>query len=240
MFRCRRPVGSTRLARATHLARRLACAAALGFLLAAPALAQSEAASRIGPREILPRDMEIALALSAAPPGVSAGARVFVLTDTGWVVAEPGTRDVTCIVDRSWSLSIEPHCYDAEGARSILPMFMHRTAASHRGVPEADIDRQIADGLAGGRFRLPRRPALTYMMSAAQVLYGDDGRLVGPWRPHLMLYYPWMTNADLGLPASPDMQVGTVFDEGTPRATLVIMMPEFVPAPTIASGPPER
>jgi hypothetical protein len=217
----------------------------IALLIAAPMPAQtattgSPAATRIGPREILPRDVEITLARSAAPPGVSARARVLVLTDSGFVVAEPGSSGVTCLVDRSWSLSIEPHCYDAEGAASILPMFVRRTELSHLGASEAEIDREIADGLASGRFRLPRRPALTYMMSAAQVLYDDDGRLVGHWRPHLMMYYPYMTNAELGLPATPDMSVGSVFDEGTPRASLVIVMPEFVSAPAVATRPPDR
>jgi hypothetical protein len=205
--------------------------ASLMMLLPSPGSAQTLAPTRTGPRQLLPRDYEITLARSAAPPSVSARARVLVFTDAGFVVADSGSNGVTCVVDRSWPQSLEPHCYDAEGAASVLPQNLRRTELAHRGKGEDEIDRETAGALATGRFRMPRRPALTYMMSAGQVLYDDDGRRVGAWRPHLMVYYPYLTNAELGLASRPDMQVGMVSDEGTPRASLVIVMPTFVPAP---------
>ena len=208
-----------------------AVVASLTMLLASLGGAQTLLPNRAGRRPLLPRDYEIALARSAAPATVSARARVLAFTDSGFVMADSGSNGVTCVVDRSWPQSLEPHCYDAEGAASILPQSLRRTELAHRGKPADEIDRDIAAGLATGRFRLPRRPALTYMMSAAQVLYDDDGRRVGAWRPHLMMYYPYLTNAELGLASRPDMQVGMVSDEGTPRASLVIVMSTFVPAP---------
>lgn len=207
--------------------------AGLALLAGAPAIAQTTttAPNRSGRRVLLDRDLEIALARSAAPPGVSARARVLVFTDSGFVVADSGSNGVTCVVNRSWPQALEPHCYDAEGAASVMPQELLRAELGHRGVPAEEVERQIAAGLASGRFRMPRRPALTYMMSAAQVLYDDDGRRVGAWRPHLMLYYPYLTNADLGLPSTPDMRIGSVFQQGTPGASLVIVMPAFVQAP---------
>lgn len=209
----------------------------LALLTASPGFAQSAEEGRSGPRPILPREFEIALARSAAPPTVTAGARVLALTDQGFVVADSGSNGVTCLVDRSWPRALEPHCYDAEGAASILPMELRRTELRHLGRSEDEIDREIGAGLASGRFRLPRRPALTYMMSAGQVLYDDSGRRIGAWRPHLMLYHPYLTNAELGLSATPDLRIGAVFDEGAPNSSLVIIMPEFVPAPT--APPPD-
>jgi hypothetical protein len=205
--------------------------ASLTMLLPPLSSAQTVAATRAGPRQLLPREYEIALARSAAPPSVSARARVLAFTDSGFVVADSGANGVTCVVDRSWPQALEPHCYDAEGAASVLPQNLRRTELAHRGKPGDEIDREIAAGLAAGRLRMPRRPALTYMMSAGQVLYDDDGRRVGVWRPHLMVYYPYLTNAELGLASRPDMQVGMVSDEGTPRASLIIVMSTFVPAP---------
>ncbi|HEU5042104.1 MAG TPA: hypothetical protein VFT84_14845, partial [Gemmatimonadales bacterium] len=74
------------------------------LLLAAwvsPLAAQSAAAGRAGPRIMLPRDREIALARSAAPAEVSRNATVMVLTDKGFEVAETGISGVTCVVNRS-------------------------------------------------------------------------------------------------------------------------------------------
>jgi hypothetical protein len=46
-----------------------------------------------------------------------------------------------------------------------------------------------------------------------------------------MVYYPYLTNADLGLASRPDMKLGSVFQEGSPLSSLVIVMSEFVTAP---------
>jgi hypothetical protein len=54
--------------------------------------AQSAEAGRSGPRVLLPRDREIALARSAAPSAVSRDATVMVLTDRGFEVGARGTN----------------------------------------------------------------------------------------------------------------------------------------------------
>jgi hypothetical protein len=200
--------------------------------------AQPASASRTGKRPPLPRETEIALARSAAPPSVSAAARVLVLGDTGYVVADSGSAPVTCVVNRSWRDAIEPHCYDAEAAATVMPIELRRNTLRHLGRSEAEVARDVAEGLASGRFRLPSRPALSYMMSDAQSLLDDDGRPVGHWRPHLMLYVPYLTNAMLGLGGgAPDMRVGAVFEEGTPLASFVIVLREFVPVGGPAAPP---
>jgi hypothetical protein len=204
--------------------------AILGALIASTARAQ-DTTTRAGPRPLLQPATEIALARSAAPPSVAARARVLVLTDSGYAVADSGrsAEGVVCVVNRSWRASIEPHCYDAEAAATVMPVELRRNEMRHRSIPEAEIERELAAGLAAGTYRLPSRPAMTYMMSPRQVLYDDAGRRVGAWRPHLMIYYPYLTNAQVGLATQPDMRVGMVSDEGTPASTLVIVMPDFAP-----------
>ena len=60
------------------------------------------------------RAKEIALARSAAPAEVSRDATVYVLTDTGYAVAVPGSNGNACLVDRSWPDSLEPQCFDPD------------------------------------------------------------------------------------------------------------------------------
>jgi hypothetical protein len=187
-----------------------------------------QAASRVGPRAMLPLDEEIALARSAAPPQVSDSAAILVLTPAGWSLALHGANGVVCHVNRSWVDSIEPHCYDAEGAATIMQIEMHRTWLYHQGRSVGDADREIAAGLADGTFRLPRRPAMTYMLSAAQKLIGDDGVPAGSWRPHLMIYYPWLTGEDMGLAGQPDLRGAIVNDPGKPTANVMIIAREFI------------
>src|SRR5687767_3391386 len=99
----------------------------LTLAVAVPLAAQSAAAGRTGPRIMLPRDREITLARSAAPPEVSRDATVMVLTERGFEVADSGTNGVTCVVNRSQPQSLEPHCFDAEGSASVLPIELRRT-----------------------------------------------------------------------------------------------------------------
>jgi len=193
------------------------------------AVAQEEG-GRPGPRKLLPRDEEIALARSAAPASISAKARVHVLTDTGYVVADSGSGSsgVACLVNRSWPESLEPECFDAEAAVTIMPMTVKRTELFQRSKSKAEVDREIADGVMKGRFRFPTRLAVVYMMSAGQKLISDEGRPVGRWRPHLMIHYPFLTNQAVGHEGAPGLDAGLVVNSGLPNANLMVVVPNFV------------
>lgn len=191
------------------------------------AAAQSVAGGRAGPRSLLPREREIALARTAAPPAVSRDATVMVLTERGFEIALKGTNGVTCVVNRSHPESLEPHCFDAEASATVLPMELRRTELLREGRSMEDIDREIAAGLLSGKYRLPHRPAMSYMMSPEQVLYNDEGRKVGKWEPHLMIYYPHLTSADLGLGGTPSTEAALVVDEGKALSNVMIVVQSF-------------
>ncbi|MFN2315114.1 MAG: hypothetical protein ABR551_03610 [Gemmatimonadales bacterium] len=205
---------------------------ALGLCLPPAILAAQAAATvgqaRSGPRPLLPEAREIALARSAAPAAVSDSATIFVLGDTGYRVAVTGTSGVACYVSRGWPGSIEPHCLDAEGAATIMLMDMRRVELRHRGAPHEEEEQEIQAGLASGRFRLPRRPVLSWMMSAAQQLISDGGTPVGAWQPHLMIYYPYLTAAETGLAGPPDPRHAMLTDAGRPTANLTIVVRDFI------------
>lgn len=153
-----------------------------------------------------------------------------VLTDSGYSVGEKGNSSVTCVVNRSWAHAVEPHCYDEEGARTVMLIELRRNFLRHRGASESEIEADIGRGLLAGTYKLPSRPALSYMMSPGQILYDDTGKFVGKWRPHLMIYFPYMTNAALGFREQPEMTVGMVSDDGGPSSSLMIIMPKFTDA----------
>ena len=58
------------------------------------------------------------------------------------------------------------------------------------------------------------------MMSAAQVLYNDNGQKVGPWLPHLMWYFPYLKAGDFGLPAA--NATISFLGEGTALSAVVV------------------
>lgn len=196
-------------------------------LMGGQAAGQSAGAGRAGPRELLPREREVALARTAAPPAVSRDATVMVLTERGFETAVQGTNGVTCVVNRSHPRSLEPHCFDAEGSATILPMELKRTELLREGKSPEEIDRELAAGLLAGTYRLPRRPAMSYMMSPEQVLYNDEGRKVGKWKPHLMIYYPHLASADLGLGGPPSSDAALMVDDGKATSNIMIILEKF-------------
>jgi hypothetical protein len=216
-----------------------ATAMALLMLVASASLAAGQDTSRrSGHRRLLDRQTEIALARSAAPPSVSAAARVYVLTRNGYVVADPGTSGAACYVGRSWLDSIEPHCYDAEGAATIMPMEMRRVELYSQGRSREEVERVMADGLLDGTWRLPGRPAVTYMMSAAQVLFDDNGKHVGQWKPHLMIFTPFLTNEAIGVTGEPDIRGAMVNGPGTAEANLMVIVKDFIQPAASPTGRP--
>lgn len=205
----------------------------LGFMLAAmcglPAgISAQEAALDTGLPPLLPRDREIALARSAAPPEVSDDATVLVLVRGGYVVAEEGTNGVTCYVSRSRVISIEPHCFDREGTGSILAIHLREAELREQGLGKDAIEATVAREIQEGTLRLPRRPAMSYMMSSAQELYNDAGAPVGAWRPHLMIYYPFLRASELGLGEPNSFKAAMVSPDGGSESSIVIIVPESI------------
>lgn len=203
------------------------------------ALAQAGVvADRSGVRATLPIAEEIALARSAAPKDVSAHATVLVFTGTGYVVAVQGSSGTTCAVLRSWPKSLEPQCFDVEASTTILPILLREAELQILGKAPAEIEGDREEGIRAGQYRLPSRPAMSYMLSSAQELYSDDGQRVGRWKPHLMIYFPYLQNTDLGLDSTGRVGRLMLFDAGKPLSTLVIIQDVFVTPDSPASASP--
>lgn len=198
--------------------------------------AQSSDSGRAGPRAVLDRAWEVALARSAAPAQTSDKATVLAWTGETFEVAHEGTNGVTCYVARSWPESLEPHCFDEEGSRTILPIHLRQMELWHRGWTSSEIDAAIAEGLHTGDFRLPSRPAMSYMMSAGQRLISDEGVAAGSWQSHLMIYYPYLTASDLGLGTIQSTDAAVVVDPSTPLSNIIIVLKDFVAVETGAGN----
>lgn len=205
-------------------------------LLAVPIVAASQGSSApVAPTApvVLSRAEEVRLARSAAPAAVSANARVYVLRDGRYVVGAEGSSGASCLVSRSQPLSLEPECGDAEAEATVLTVERFRVEQRLAGHSSADVDRAVGDSLASGYFRVPRRPAMVYMMSSAQILYNEQGKFVGRWMPHTMLYYPFLQPGEIGLaPGTTDLKAPMIDKPGTPWSNIMTVVRAFVdPAP---------
>ena len=183
---------------------------------------------RAGKRELLVLKQEIALARSAAPAHIGDSASVYVFTDSGFVLAERGTNGAACYVSRSWPTSIEPHCFDEEGAASIMRIHMREVELLHRGLTPDAAQREMAPDIFSGKLRLPTKPAMSWMFSAEQKLISDTGQPAGRWRPHIMIYYPFLAPMPGGDGGAPTFLGGMVSGAGTSQSSIIIPVSEFV------------
>jgi hypothetical protein len=215
------------------IARRIALLAALTTLAGGTASAQQ---SKYPPadRYLMPRHDEIALAHTAAPPGISDRATIKVLTRSGFVVAYQGDNGNVCMVMRGFSAPTytpanfrdlvydptvrAPICFTAPAAKTAMPYYELRTRLALAGKTPDQIAAAVKAAYASDA--LPHRDAGTfaYMWSAHQHLASG----INAWHPHMMIFLPDYDNAMVGGNAfgSPLPQVTD--DAGTPFTVVVI------------------
>jgi hypothetical protein len=173
----------------------------------------------------VPREPQIQLALSAAPAEVSSKATIYILGAKGYEKVREGTNGVSCLVERAFvgttEVAVAPACFDAEGSRTLVLVFLRREELRAQGKSEAEIKADIANGYREGRFKAPG-PGFLYMLSSENYIYDPDSKESGFVPGHLMFYAPYMTAKDLGYESvSPTMFPYLVLP-GEPDAMIVV------------------
>ena len=138
---------------------------------------------------------EIALARSAAPASVAAGAAVMVLGRQGYTTAVQGTNGFLCYVERSWAHDTDnpefwnpkartPNCFNAAAASSVSLLYLMKTRLVLAGKSKAEIAQAIAAALDSGEVPALAPGGMCYMLSKEQYI-NDEGH---SWHPHVMFY----------------------------------------------------
>lgn len=165
----------------------------------------------------MPADLETALALSALPADLQAGATVYLLDPAkGYYVGRPGSNGFICFISRTeWEWAefrkdlFAPISYDAEGARTIFPLYRDAAAMRASGKFTALQIRDIMIGRIKKRIYVaPARTGISYMLAPIMRVYtgsADDKTVMTMSMPHYMVYAPYVRNSDLGInPNSPE------------------------------------
>lgn len=174
----------------------------------------------------LSEEEELRLALSAGPLSVTEAADVYRMGDDGFERVIEGSNGFACLVVRSAGAKdvLAPHCLNPAAVATVLPAFLAEAELQVSGMDGAAITSELMSRWESGRLPLPEGPAYAYMLSSGQRL----GATAGSFKPHFMLYVPYVTNADIG--GDPRRQefpfVGPI--ENHPLSTVVIIMEEFV------------
>lgn len=197
---------------ASTFTRRVASHATSAATLLALALAAAPASAAGTVIEAMPAELEMRLALSAAPPALRDEATVFLLDPaSGFRLAKQGSSGVACLVQRTvWEMADDrddiyiPLCYDAAGTRTYLAVIMDAAALRAGGLGGSVLKAEIARRWADGTYRVPDKAGLSYMVAPLFRTVGPPEMAVHTMAmPHLMVYAPGVTNADIG--AKPDL-----------------------------------
>ncbi len=169
--------------------------------------------------EKMPVDLETDFALSALPPNLRDAATVYLLDpDTGYYISRQGTNGFVCFIARTeWEWTefrqdlATPISYDAEGAKTIMPVYLDVAAmrASGKYLPVQIRDTVIAR-IKRGYYRAPSRPGISYMEAPMMRVYtsSDPGNdhVASVSMPHYMYYAPYLSYADLGIDSAPKQE----------------------------------
>ena len=159
----------------------------------------------------LAADLEIELALSAAPPHLRAKAGVYLYDPAvGLVESRPSENDYTCFVARTDIQELPAHveyrddllipiCFDRIGSQHIAPAWFHAEAQRAQGVSAADLVEDLK-----GRVVAAPRPGVSPMISPILRTYAPGGDVTNLNLPHYMYYAPSAGSEDVGgIPFSP-------------------------------------
>ena len=97
-----------------------------------------------------------------------------------------------------------PLCYDAAGARTYLRVIIDSAALRAQGLDADALKSEIEKRYADRTYRAPRKTGVSYMFAPVMRTVGPPDMAVHTMAmPHLMVYAPGVSNADLG--ATPDL-----------------------------------
>jgi hypothetical protein len=193
----------------TNLAKK--CRQTLFFFAILFSAVQSFAQKPADPKlDKMPADLETDFALSALPPQLRAGATVYLLDPAkGYYIARKGSNGfITFVMRTAWEWAefrndvVTAISYDAEGARTIFPIYQDEAAMRASGKFTALQARNIIiDKIKKGIYKAPARPGISYMLAPVMRTYPakpDQHTVMTMHGPHYMFYAPYLTNADIG------------------------------------------
>jgi len=165
-----------------------------------------------------PVGLESDFALSALPPHLRSDATIYLLDpDKGFYVAHQGTNGFVCFVSRTeWEWAefrkdlATPISFDAEGARTILPVVLDVAAMRASGKYTAEqVKDSVVDRIKKGVYKAPGRAGVSYMLAPMMRVYPSTPDIKSPVTvsmPHYMFYAPYVTFSDVG--CKPDAKEG--------------------------------
>jgi hypothetical protein len=196
-------------------------------------------AGRIEPAPTLPvsDSSDIALAVSAAPASLSAGASVYLFRNGDWAKVRDGTTGFSCLVQRLPNGTVAPMCFDPEGAKTLMQEIKMEMQLTAKGLNKDAAEKEIDAAYAKGTLHHADKGGIIYMMSSKQMLPSskEEGAKLGSWHPHVMIFIPHASQAQFALGTDHELPISAPFKGDDSGVLLVVQVPHWSDSPTVAS-----
>lgn len=187
--------------------------------------ARAHTAPTVNGIPLMDQATEMQMALSAAPEYLRQRAGVYVLAKEGFRKVRESENGFNCLVGRQGVNVKAPVCYDEEGSSTTLEARLRYMLLVQQGRDEREVERLIDDDYRAGRLRAPRRAGIAYMLSPEFVAQDSKtGAIRVLYPPHVMIYAPYLKNAEIGVPAEHVRSHSDIWvlNEGRPDAYIIV------------------
>lgn len=184
--------------------------------------------------EKMPQSLEARFALSALPPHLREGATSYVLDPAkGYILDRKGINGFSCIVMRTeWAWPqlafrddiFVPICYDEEGTKKMLPVWMDVAQMRVRGLNPKQVYEGTMNKFSKGAYLKPARSGISYMTAPLMRSYPAPSatKVVTFSAPHYMFYAPNVKDSDIG--GKPLSQYPFILPQGPGPHDVIILL----------------
>lgn len=174
-------------------------------------------------QEVPPAEAQIAAAIEPLPEGMRDGATVLGYRDgAGQLeVLREGDGEMICVADDPTEDGFHVACYH----ESLEPFMARGRELEAEGVDRATVERVRRDEAESGELSMPEGPAALYSLTGESDDFDRSTGEVDGARPLYVLYVPWATPEEIGLPPEPREGEPWLMDPGEPWAH-VMYVPE--------------
>jgi hypothetical protein len=166
-----------------------------------------------------PPDQQVAAAVHAAPDAMQAGAAVKGYNEASELVTlREGSNELICVADEPGDDRFHVACYH----KRLEPFMQRGRDLRAEGVDPAAVDSIRRAEIERGALDLPSHPMALYSLTGPADSYDAAADSVSGASPLYVVYTPFATGEELGLPTRPTGNVPWLMEPGTPWAHIMI------------------
>jgi len=169
--------------------------------------------------QVPPPDQQVAAAVQAAPDDKQDSATVKGYNEAGDLVTlRAGSNELICVADEPGDDQFHVACYHER-----LEPFMQRGRDLRAdGMDPAAVDSVRRAEIEAGTLDLPAHPMALYSLTGPADSYRAEADSIVGASPLYVVYTPFATGEELGLPTRPTGSMPWLMEPGTPWAHIMI------------------